>query len=219
MKKISLVFIMVAITCHFIQAQDYALQKSWGIGAGALGYTGRYSVDADLSTKVSYNLNVFYQQHIINNNVWLRGNGVFGQLKGDNTAFENSGAAKGSFSTNMAELNVLAGLDVFDLSKKKFTPYVAVGVGAYSLLGYKASNGAAKSNKDKTAFVVPVLGGVAFKATNKIAVFAEGNVRLLNKNLDNVYGAGVSNPNRYYSINLGARFSLNAADIVNKPIW
>ncbi|TXH20952.1 MAG: hypothetical protein E6Q95_04675 [Chitinophagaceae bacterium] len=219
MKKAGLVFIMMAIACGVIHAQDHELQKSWGVGAGALGYTGRYSVNADLSTKVSYNVNALYQQHIINNNVWVRANGVFGQLKGDNTSFENSRAAKGSFSTNMAELSVLAGLDIFDLSKKRFTPYVAAGVGAYSLLGYKASNGATKPNKDKTAFVVPVLGGVAFKATNKIAVFAEGNVRLLNKNLDNVYGTGVSNPNRYYSINIGARYSLNASDIVNKPIW
>ena len=217
MNRVIVILMINLIFASTVFAQKESFQNEYGIGAGVLGYTGRYSVNAKFASKTSYNLNAFYQKNIVNNNLWLRVNGVFGQLKGDNTLIENSGAAAGSFSTNIAEMNVLAVLDVFNLKTKKFTPYLGVGVGGYSLLGYKASVGAAKTSKDKMGFIVPVIGGVKYKVSDNVKIFLEADARFLNKNLDNIVGAGVSNPNRYYSVNIGAAFSLK--DNIAKPIW
>lgn len=219
-RKMNKIIIILVVNLIFITnafAQKETFQNEYGLGVGILGYTGRYSVNADFASKSSYNLNAFYQKNIINNNVWLRVNGVFGQLKGDNTSFENSGAAAGSFSTNIAEMNVLAVLDVFNLQTKKITPYLGVGIGGYTLLGYKASTGAAKTSKDKMGFIVPVIGGVKYKVSDNVKVFLEADARLLNKNLDNIVGAGISNPNRFYSVNIGAVISLKHKNA--KPIW
>ncbi|WP_176954268.1 outer membrane beta-barrel protein [Niabella drilacis] len=196
--------------------KDYVAHKSnIGITAGALGYSGRYAVKTPLGTHTSYGISAFYDHSmILPSQLFVRGELLFGELRGDNRDAENARAPYGMFKTNVLEATVKAQYDILNDAVTRWSPYILAGAGAYGLFNYSSSNGF-KDRSDKLAFILPVGGGVKYQVSSRARVFLEGNVRFLTKNLDNHNPEGRNNPNKYYSLALGFSYSLQK----NNQLW
>lgn len=188
--------------------KDYVARESnIGITAGALGYAGRYSVKAPLGSHTSFNVSAFYDHNVgIPSKLFLRGEAMFGQLKGDNKEV-NTDLAKGDFKTNILEGTIKGQYNFMDDNITNWSPYVILGVGAYGMFNYESSR-EMKAKKDKMGFILPAGVGVKYKVSDRGRIFLEGNARFFAKNLDGHRGDGVNNPNKYYSLNLGFAYSL-----------
>jgi len=189
--------------------KDYVAQKSnIGITAGALGYSGRYAVKTSLGTHTSYAVSAFYDHNIIlPSQLFVRGELLFGELKGNNTDAAKASAPYGMFKTNVLEATVKAQYDILNDAVTRWSPYIIAGAGAYGLFNYSSSNGF-KDRSDKISFILPVGGGVKYQVSSRGRLFLEGNVRFLSQNLDNHNPEGRNNPNKYYSLSLGYSYSL-----------
>ncbi|WP_018631070.1 outer membrane protein [Niabella aurantiaca] len=193
--------------------KDYVAQKSHvGITAGALGYSGRYAVKTPLGTHTSYAVSAFYDHSmILPSRLYVRGELLFGELKGNNLEEEDVSGPTGKFNTNVLEATVKAQFDLLNDAVTRWSPYIIAGAGAYGLFNYSSSNGF-KDRSDKVAFILPVGGGVKYQVSNRGRLFLEGNVRFLTKNLDNHNPEGANNPNKYYSLGLGFSYSLQKSN-------
>ncbi|MGJ7033903.1 outer membrane protein [Niabella hirudinis] len=195
--------------------KDYVAHKSnMGITAGALGYSGRYAVKTPLGTHTSYGVSAFYDHSmILPSQLFVRGELLFGELKGNNQEEEVSGPL-GGFKTNVLEATVKAQYDILNDAVTRWSPYILAGAGAYGLFNYSSTKGV-KDRSDKIAFILPVGGGVKYQVSNRGRIFLEGSVRFLTKNLDNHNPDGTNNPNKYYSLGLGFSYSLQK----NNQLW
>jgi len=210
LKKYIFLFLTVF---SFIQAfsQDYVAHKSdVGISVGALTYTGKYSEDATFLDHTSLGVSAFYSHRIVlPKKLFLRGQLSLGELAADNTKdMQSSNPFKGGFRSYNLEGSANLVYEVLDNNKFKVTPYAMAGGGIYYLFDYEAKQGDDKSSKDLWGLVVPVGGGIKYRATKRLRVFAEGSLRLFPKNLDNFPYPDVENTNRYYSLSLGVSYTL-----------
>jgi len=204
-------FIIGSLT---VSAQKFNPQKnSIGFNFGALSYSGRFAVDASLASHTSLYASLVYRRKVWDK-LYVRAEAFGGRMRGDNTNIASQAyKPNGQFQTEMAELSAKAEYDFIDLQKHKATPFVNVGAGVYTLFNYSSTEGP-KEGGDKTGFVMPVGGGVKYKLNNRVKLLAEGNARLFNKNLDGRTGAGINNPNLYYSFGFGVIYELTPANVL-----
>lgn len=207
-KKTFFLFSILIVISQLMYAQEYLAQKSsLGLNLGALSYSGRFSVEAPLTTHTSFYASIAYRRKVWDK-LYVRAEVFGGRLQGDNTEVKSqAGRPRGSFQTELAELSVKAEYDFIDLNKHRLSPFVNVGAGAYTLFNYSSYAGP-KESKDKTGFVMPIGGGVKYKLNDRIKLLAEGNARLFSKNLDNRTGPNINNPNMYYSFGFGVIYEL-----------
>lgn len=179
---------------------EFSTKNKAGFSVGALSYTGRYSVGEPLMSHTSWAASVFYIPNIdLVKNLDFKAELLGAQVRGDNTD-QVTDAARGYFSSNLVELSLKAEYHFIDLTKRQVSPYIATGPGFYGLLNYKTDWGT-KLSSDKMGFVLPVAAGLKFRASEQVLLSLEGNLRLFNKNLDNVVSP--NNPNRYLAVGIG----------------
>lgn len=199
---------MIIVVAH---AQQYIAQKSFvGASFGPLSYTGVYSKDASYISHTSFGGSVFYGHRLIlPKQLYIRGEVMLGELAGNDTAqAQSSNNIKGYFRCYNIEGSAKVEYEFLNLYRYKFTPYVIGGVGAYGLFDYESSLTDTKASNQSWGIIVPLGGGVKYRVTNRIKVFAEGNYRFFPKNLDNYQGDNIHNPNNYYSLVLGVSYTL-----------
>lgn len=199
------------IITTLICAQDYIGQKSFaGISLGTLTYTGIYSKGASFISHTSMSGTVSYGHRlVIPKQLFVKGELMLGEIAGNNMdENESSNPYKGGFRGYLLEGTAKVEYELMDLYQYKLSPYVNAGVGAYYLFDYEPKQGAEKSMNESLGFVMPVGGGVKYRLNKRIKIFAEGSYRFFGKNLDNFPDNTLDNPNRYYSIALGASFAL-----------
>ncbi len=209
MKKYFLLLIVVCITATSY-SQEYIGQKSFaGLTLGTLSYTGIYSKDASILSHTSMSFSGFYsRKFILPRQLYVRGELMAGEIAGDNTGgIESTVPEKGSFRGYLLEGSVKAEYEILSAYTTRFSPYVMAGGGAYYLFDYEPKQGEEKTMEESWGLVLPVGGGVKYRVTNRIRVFAESSIRFFPKNLDN-YPGTISNPNKYYTVAVGAAFSL-----------
>lgn len=213
LKKFFLVSAVIAGSLS-VSAQKFNPQKSSiGFNFGALGYSGRFAVDASLASHTSLYASFVYRHKVLDK-LFVRAEAFGGRMRGDNTDVPSQASKpNGQFQTEMAELTVRAEYDIIDQRRHKATPFVNVGAGAYTLFNYSSTEGP-KSGSDRTGFVMPVGGGVKYKLNNRVKLLAEGNARLFSKNLDGRTGQGISNPNLYYSFGFGVIYELTPSNVL-----
>lgn len=213
LKKIILVSTVLAGSLS-LSAQKFTPQKnSIGFNFGALGYSGRFAVDASLASHTSLYASIAYRRKVWDK-LYVRAEAFGGRMRGDNSNIASQASKpNGQFQTEMAELSVRGEYDFIDLQSHKVTPFVNVGAGAYALFNYSSTAGT-KEGGDKIGFVMPVGGGVKYKLNNRVKLLAEGNARLFSKNLDGRTGTGINNPNLYYSFGFGVIYELMPSNIL-----
>ncbi|MFV0604999.1 MAG: DUF6089 family protein [Niabella sp.] len=201
----------LAVISH---AQEYKPDKSRvGITAGALTYTGRYSVDNSLTKHSSWGVSLFYVPNIsVVKNLDFKIELTGGQLKADNTQVETV-AAQGSFNTNIIELAAKAEYNFINLDRHNFSPYIATGPGVYRLFNYSSTSGE-MADKNMMGFTVPVGGGLKYKISPKLLLLLDGNIRFFCNNIDNVAADDSNNPNRYINLSLGVSYHLGKNNIL-----
>lgn len=197
-----------------LSAQKFTPQKnSVGFNFGALSYSGRFAVDASLASHTSLYASIAYRRKVWDK-LYVRAEAFGGRMRGDNSDVPSqANKPNGQFQTEMAELTVKGEYDFIDLQKHKATPFVNVGAGAYALFNYSSTEGT-KESGDRIGFVMPVGGGVKYKLNNRVKLLAEGSARLFARNLDGRTGAGINNPNLYYSFGFGVIYELTPANIL-----
>jgi opacity protein-like surface antigen len=197
-----------------LSAQKFSPQKnSIGFNFGALSYSGRFAVDASLASHTSLYASIAYRRKVWDK-LYVRAEAFGGRMRGDNSNVASQAyKPNGQFQTEMAELTVKGEYDFIDLQSHKVTPFVNLGVGGYSLFNYSSTEGP-KESGDKIGFVMPVGGGVKYKLNNRVKLVAEGNARLFSSNLDGRTGAGINNPNLYYSFGFGVIYELMPSNIL-----
>ncbi|MGN7786931.1 outer membrane protein [Niabella sp. 22666] len=209
-KYLSLLLCSIIVTK--LSAQEYIGQKSYaGVTLGTLSYTGIYSKGASLISHTSMSASVFYgHKLVLPKQLFIRGELMLGEVAGDNTEGGETitDPLKGAFRGYVVEGSAKVEYEILDLYRHKFTPYVNGGVGAYYLFDYEPQQGDPKTTSDSWGIVAPVGGGIKYMLNKRIKIFAEGSYRFFPKNLDNFPDKTVDNPNHYYSIAVGASFSL-----------
>ncbi len=206
-----LCLLLCSIIVSKINAQEYIGQKSYaGATLGTLSYAGIYSKDASLISHTSMSASVFYGHRLIlPKQLYIRGELMLGEVAGDNRDEElSSNPLKGAFRGYLLEGSAKVEYEILDLYRHKITPYVNGGVGAYYLFDYEPQQGDPKTTSESWGIVAPLGGGVKYMLNKRIKVFVEGSYRFFPKNLDNFPDKTMSNPNRYYSLAVGASFSL-----------
>lgn len=210
--KKSLPILIAIFLLQTASAQEYVGQKSFvGVTFGTITYQGIYSKDASYISHTSLSISGYYSHRIaLPTQLYLRGELMLGELAGNNTKEnESSNPLKGEFRGYALEASIKGEYELLNLHRYVLSPYVTGGVGSYVIFDYEAKPGGNKPLKDRVGFVVPIGAGVKYRFNNRIKLFAEGNYRFFNKNLDNYPDKNVSNTNRYYTIVLGASFALN----------
>lgn len=213
LKKILLVSTVIFGSLS-LSAQKFNPQKnSVGFNFGALGYSGRFAVDASLASHTSLYASIVYRRKVWDK-LYVRAEAFGGRMRGNNSNVASQASKpNGQFQTEMAELSVKGEYDFIDLQSHKVTPFVNVGAGLYTLFNFSSTAGSKKGG-DKTGFVMPVGGGVKYKLNNRVKLLAEGNARLFSKNLDGRAGSGINNPNLYYSFGFGVIYELTPSNIL-----
>ncbi|MGE9312091.1 outer membrane protein [Niabella sp. CJ426] len=208
--RIILLFWGIMITSGALHAQKkYVIRKN-GIGmtGGFTNYLGELNTDASLKSHTSLYGSAFYR-HRLYHKTYLRTEGMIGMLRADNRSIDSyENEITGAFRTRLLEVTLKAEYEFLDISKLRVTPYLLAGVGAYILFDYESTMGN-KETKNKLGTVIPVGGGVKYKINNRFKIFAEGNIRLLTKNIDNLKGFLVnSNPNTYFTVGAGLIYEM-----------
>lgn len=206
-----LCLLLCSVVVAKINAQEYIGQKSYaGATVGTLSYTGMYTKGASLISHTSMSASVFYGHRLIlPKQLFIRGELMLGEVAGDNMEEgASTDPSRGAFRGYLLEGSGKVEYEILDLYRHKFSPYVNAGVGAYYLFDYEPQQGDPKTTGESWGFVAPVGGGIKYRLNKRIKLFAEGNYRFFAKNLDNYPDETVSNPNRYYSLVVGASFSL-----------
>ncbi len=195
-----------------VEAQGYIGQKSFAGGTlGSLTYTGYYSQNTSYISHTSMSGSVFYGHRLIlPDQLYIRGELMMGEAAANNTHVEEdlTDPLKGGFRGYIAEASAKVEYELLNTHRYKVTPYVNGGPGVYYLFDYQPQQGVPKSVREKLGFVVPVAAGVKYRITDRIKIFAEGTYRFFVQNLDNFPDKTVNNPNHYYSVAVGASFSL-----------
>lgn len=211
MKKYLFLILFISITTS-VFSQEYIGQKSYlGGTIGALSYTGMYSKNASIVSHTSMSFSFFYAHNIVlPRQLFIRGELMAGEMAGDNRegVTQTTDPLKGGFRGYIVEGSAKAEYDIFDLYNTKITPYINAGFGAYYLFDYESHQGEEKTADESWGFVAPVGGGFKYRLSKRVRVFAEGTYRLFPRNLDNFPDKTANNPNRYYSVVLGASISL-----------
>lgn len=207
--KSLIVFTILFTISQWAFGQQYVSQvNSIGLSAGALAYSGRFSVGSSLGSHTSWYASAFYRRRVLNK-TFVRVELLGGQMKADNRDVQSqAGKSTGMFQTGIVELTVKGEYDLLDLDMNRVTPFVVAGAGAYFLPAY-STTAPEKPESEKLGFVVPVGAGLKFKATDRIKIFAEGSYRFFTKNLDGHVGANLNNPNKYYSVGVGVIYELS----------
>ncbi|MBK7098739.1 MAG: outer membrane beta-barrel protein [Sphingobacteriales bacterium] len=205
-------FIILNVYFNSLYAQQTATDNSKiGFSAGALSYTGRFSVGTSIMSHTSWNVSAFYVPSLnLGNKFDIKAELMAGQIKGDNTSVQNP-SAQGSFTTNIVELAVKGEYSFVDIEMHKISPYINAGPGFYTLLNYKNTYGV-KSSGNKMGFVLPAGLGVKVNAGDQLLVFVDGSIRLFNKNIDNIISE--NNPNKYMTVNVGISYNLKKRNIL-----
>jgi len=204
---LAIVFTLLFICTGNANAQFVARNNSIGFNAGALGYTGRYSIDAPIGSFTSF-FGSFTYRHRLTSKLFLRGEVLGGQLKGNNLDVESQiGKPQGEFQTGIGEVSLKAEYDFIDLHTHKVSPFVNVGAGGYMLFGYSSTE-SDKSGGELIGFTMPVGLGVKYKLNNRTKLLAEGSARLFARNLDGREGEGINNPNKYFGVGIGIIYEL-----------
>lgn len=194
------------------EAQRNLGQKSFVGGTlGSFTYTGFYSQNASYISHTSMSGSVFYGHRLIlPHKLYIRGELMMGEAAANNTKVEEdlTDPFKGGFRGYIAEASAKVEYEFLNMHRYKITPYINGGPGIYYLFDYQPQQGDSKSVRDKFGFVLPAGGGIKYRMTDRIKIFAEGTYRFFVKNLDNFPDKTVSNPNHYYSVAVGASFSL-----------
>ncbi len=213
LKKIVLASAVI-VSSLSASAQKFNPQKnSVGVNFGALGYSGRFAVDASFASHTSLYASIVYRHKVLDK-LFVRTEAFGGRIRADNSNVASQAyKPNGQFQTEMAELTVRGEYDFIDLQSHKITPFVNLGAGAYTLFNY-SSTMATKESSDKIGFVMPVGGGVKYKVSSRVKLLAEGNARLFSKNLDGRTGSGINNPNMYYSFGFGVIYELTPSNVL-----
>jgi len=194
-----------------VEAQRYIGQRSFVGGTlGSFTYTGFYSQNASYISHTSMSGSVFYGHRLIlPHKLYIRGELMMGEAAANNMGDEDSNdPLKGGFRGYIAEASAKVEYELLNMHRYKITPYINGGPGIYYLFDYQPQQGDLKSVREKFGFVVPAGAGVKYRMTDRIKIFAEGTYRFFVKNLDNFPDKTVNNPNHYYSVAIGASFSL-----------
>lgn len=210
MKKYFL-FVIVFCTAVTLHSQEYIGQKSFaGITAGILSYAGMYSKDASFLSHTSMSFSGFYsRKFILPKQLYIRGELMAGEIAGDNTnGIQSTDLSKGAFRGYLLEASAKAEYEILNSYASRISPYVMAGGGAYYLFDYEPKQGEEKTMNESWGFVLPVGAGVKYRLSDRVRVFAEGSMRFFPKNLDNYPDKSASNPNQYYTLVVGASFSL-----------
>jgi hypothetical protein len=193
-------------------AQKNLVQKSFVGGTlGTFTYTGFYSQNASFISHTSMSGSVFYGHRLIlPHQLYVRGELMMGEAAGNNINGEEevNDPLKGGFRGYIAEASAKVEYEFLNLHRHKVTPYINGGPGVYYLFDYQPQQGDPKTTSEKFGFVVPLGAGFKYRMTDRIKIFAEGTYRFFVKNLDNFPDKTVDNPNHYYSLAVGASFSL-----------
>ena len=209
MKKYILPVILFCVALS-ARSQEYIGQKSFvGFSLGSLSYAGIYSKNTSILSHTSMSFAGFYsRKFILPQQLYVRGELMAGEIAGDNTnGVESTVPEIGSFRGYIAEASIKAEYEIISSYASRIAPYIIAGGGAYYLFDYEPKQGEEKTIDESWGFVLPAGAGIKYRVTDRIRLFAEGNYRFFPKNLDN-YPGTVSNPNNYYSVSLGASFSL-----------
>ncbi len=205
-----LLLLGITITSGTLNAQNkYVLRKSGlGLAGGFTNYRGQLNTNASLKSHTSLYGSAFYRRRIYHK-TYLRAEGVIGMLRADNRSFDSyEYEITGAFRTQLFEATIKGEYEFLDMSKLSATPYLLAGAGAYILFNYQSTMGS-KETKDKIGLVIPVGGGIKYKINNRLKVFAEGNFRLLTKNLDHLKGHLINNnPNTYFTVGAGLIYEM-----------
>ncbi|WP_114788892.1 DUF6089 family protein [Niabella yanshanensis] len=195
-----------------VQAQRYIGQKSFVGGTlGSFTYTGFYSQNASYISHTSMSGSVFYGHRLIlPHKLYIRGELMMGEAAANNIngQEESNDPLKGGFRGYIAEASAKVEYELLNMHRYKVTPYINGGPGIYYLFDYQPQQGEPKSVSEKLGFVVPAGAGIKYRMTDRVKIFAEGTYRFFVKNLDNFPDKTASNPNHYYSVAVGASFSL-----------
>lgn len=208
--RITLLILGITITSGTLNAQNkYVLRKSGiGMAGGFTNYIGKLNTGASLKSHTSLYGSVFYRRRLYHK-TYLRVEGLIGMLRADNRSIDSyENEITGAFRTQLLEATLKGEYEFLDISKLRATPYLLAGAGTYILFNYQSTMGH-KETKDKIGVVIPLGGGIKYKINNRFKVFAEGNIRLLTKNLDNLKGHLIySNPNTYFTVGAGLIYEM-----------
>jgi hypothetical protein len=222
--------IFIATVCSFFtylvanaqSLETYVHSAEYGVSVGAAHYFGDLNPDASISHP-KFSAGIFFQKQF-NNYIGLRISGNYAFL-GYSDKYSNNEAQKIrnlSFNTDVWEMNVAGYFNFFkfnpQLPEHRFTPYISVGIGAFSFNPYaylseqkfylqplgtegqgSATDSAAGKPYSTIAVCIPFGVGFKYAINEKINVFAEVVYRFTTaKYLDDV--SGTYHPNAYPQI-------------------
>lgn len=197
------------------QMLDFGQRSQIGISVGVMNYSGFMNKTAFTLKESHPSFEAFYRYDVAKN-FNVRATFMYGSLSKDNgPGLEDGGPSRsGAFKTNIFEVSVLPEYNFLDLTTHKFSPYVFMGGGYYSLMSYQ-KNGADYAKPNKNGFNFRGGVGVRYLVNPSIQLFVEGSRREFSRSID--FYESTNSPSRYYSLMLGASFRLTKLKL--EELW
>ena len=189
------------------QTLDFGQRSQIGISVGVMNYSGFMNKTAFTFKESHPSFEAFYRYDVAKN-FNVRATFMYGSLSKDNgTTLEEAGTSRaGQFKTNIFEVSVLPEYNFLDLTTHRVSPYIFLGGGYYTLMGYQ-KDGADYTKPDKSGINLRGGVGVRYLVNPSVQVYLEGSRREFSHSID--FYESTNSPSRYYSIMVGASFRLS----------
>jgi opacity protein-like surface antigen len=239
LKNTLFILVPLLVCSSVLRAQSpFESKYSVGINAGTFIYQGDLT-PSDLGSFKTPGWAVgIYGSRRLNPKLSARLELSFGQLKGDDTKYDEPDWRQERALKFKTPVTELAGLLVWDAwgTNRKFSPYLFAGIGYvfldierdYSNFNYDyfADQGLGEElQRDiehelpRSQFIIPIGIGVRYKLTDKVGLHAEGAYRHISTDyLDGFSHAG--NPQRddaYFKYSVGVSYKLGTKDALDCP--